>query len=121
MERARAVRRDPGDRGGSASAEAAARATAARRTAGRPSGTRRVPDAGAHSQGRSGFSRRVARRVSLREADRAAWLDGVTAATDGAPVRACLLLSLALSLAGCATRTAWRGRGIAHVVARGET
>ena len=39
---------------------------------------------------------------------------------DRRPVRAFLLLSLALSLAGCATRTAWRGRGIAHVVGRGE-
>jgi len=34
--------------------------------------------------------------------------------------RAFLLVSLVLSLAGCATRTAARGRGIVHVVGRGE-
>lgn len=34
--------------------------------------------------------------------------------------RACVALSLALSVAACATRTAARGRGIYHVVGRGE-
>jgi murein DD-endopeptidase MepM/ murein hydrolase activator NlpD len=40
---------------------------------------------------------------------------------DRRPVRAFLLfLSVALGLAGCATRTAARGHGIVHVVGRGE-
>lgn len=58
--------------------------------------------------------------MSLREADRTARLGGVISSRDRRRLRATVLCSLALLLAGCATRTVARGPGIVHVVGRGE-